>query len=83
MATTVTREQVTRFLRDHSWKYDRKAKHVEIWKLKGSVKRLSVATRDIFPEDLVKITLSQGGFSRQDIEKFMREATKEPARPLC
>lgn len=82
MGTTVTRDQVISFLRDHNWKYDRKGRHVEIYKLRGSVKRVFVATRDIWPEDLVKITLSQAGFSREQVEHFMRAATKETARLL-
>jgi len=82
MGTTVTRDQVISFLRDHKWKYDRKGRHVEIYKLRGSVNRVFVATRDVWPEDLVKITLSQAGFSRDEIDKFMREATKETARFL-
>lgn len=83
MGTTVTRIQVINFLRVHKWKYDRKARHVEIYKLPGSVRRAFIAARDIWPEDLVRITLGQAGFGSEAIEQFLREATKEPARKLC
>ena len=83
MGTTVTRVQVINFLRVNKFKYDRKARHVEVYKLPGSLRRVFVAARDIWPEDLVRITLSQAGFSREAIEQFLREATREPAKNLC
>jgi hypothetical protein len=83
MGTTVTRIQVVNFLRGQKFKYERKARHVEVYKLPGTMRRAFLAGRDIWPEDLVRITLTQAGFSGDAIEQFLREATKEPAARLC
>jgi hypothetical protein len=83
MGTTVTRIQVVNFLRGQKFKYERKARHVEVYKLPGTMRRAFLAGRDIWPEDLVRITLTQAGFGRDAIEQFLREATKEPAARLC
>jgi hypothetical protein len=83
MGTTVTRIQVVNFLRAQKFKYERKARHVEVHKLPGTMRRAFLAGRDIWPEDLVRITLTQAGFSRDAVEQFLREATKEPAQKLC
>ena len=83
MGTTVTRIQVVNFLRDQKFKYERKARHVEVYKLAGTMRRAFLAGRDIWPEDLVRITLTQAGFSRDEVERFLRVATKEPAKKLC
>lgn len=67
----ITRDQILKRIREAGWSFKRKGKRVEIYKLKGSTKRLTLPTNKAFPENYVRILLRQAGLSLKEIQEFL------------
>lgn len=76
MSVLISRDQIIRRIEDANWKYSTETKRVEIYKLKGSPKRMDVPKRDYFPDLSVRIILKTAGLTRDQVEGFLRAAVK-------
>jgi hypothetical protein len=77
MSACISREQVIARLREANWEFKDQSKRVDIYKLKGAVNRIDVPKRDEFPVEFVRQILRQAKLTPEQIEKFIREATKK------
>lgn len=73
---TISRRQVIERLREAGFTFKEKAKHAELWRKRGSVLRVFVNLRDEFDEQMVTVTLSQAGLSRDEITRFLADCVK-------
>lgn len=73
---TVSRTQVIQRLREAGFVFKEKAKHAEMWRKRGSVERVFVNLREQFDEQMVTVTLSQAGLTRQQINEFLAACVK-------
>jgi hypothetical protein len=73
---TVSRKQVIERLREAGFVFKEKAKHAELWRKRGSVERVFVNLRDEFDEQMVHVTLSQAGLTREQIRTFLATCVK-------
>ena len=72
----VSRQQVVTRLRLAGWGYDRKGKHVELWRKKGSVDRLILPFRNTYPESVLVPVFRNAGLSQSEIDEFLRTCVK-------
>ena len=77
MSVWISRNQVIARLREANWQYSTQTKRVEIYKLKGSPKRMDVPIKDYFPDVYARILLKQAGLTRDQIEEFLKAAVKK------
>lgn len=73
---TVSRKQVIERLREAGFTFKEKAKHAELWRKPGSVQRVFVNLRNDFDEEMVTVTLSQAGLTREQIRAFLSISVK-------
>jgi len=72
----VPRDQVIQRIRQANWTFKKSGRKTDLWKLTGSPQRLPVPKRKTFPENAVRIVLSQAGLSKEQIEEFLRCSVK-------
>jgi hypothetical protein len=72
----ISREQVTRRLREAGFSFKRQADRVEIWKLAGDTKRVNVPRRDLLLDTHVRVIIGQAGLSPTLIDDFFKNAVK-------
>lgn len=74
----ISRDQVTNRIGAEGWVFSREAKHVYIFRKKGSgnAQRINLPKRDLYPELLVRVVLSQAGLKPKEIESFITNAAK-------
>ena len=76
MGISVPREQVRERLLRAGFTFKRSADRVEIYRQKGTIRRVALPRRDLIPEVSVRIILSQAGLSPADIDDFLKHAVK-------
>lgn len=69
-------EQVVNRLREANFTHKRQAPNVDLWRQKGTQKRVSVPRRDLLEEGIVKVILHQAGLTDDEILAFIVAAIK-------
>ena len=73
---TISRQQVVNRIREEGFRYHDKTKHVELHRKKGTQEYVAVPLRDLLPETLVRIILSQAGLKPGQVDEFIAGAVK-------
>jgi len=73
---TISRQQVINRIRDEGFKYYDKRKRVELYRKKGTQDYVDIPLRDLLPETLVRVILSQPGLKSTQIDEFIAGAVK-------
>ncbi len=68
----VKKKQLLNCLRRHDYTFKRQGKRRDIWKKKGSTRRIDVPRNALIDSRIAVIVLGQAGLSRQEIEEFLR-----------
>lgn len=76
MNVLISRDQVIARLRQANYTFQRQADRVELWRQRGTGRRVSITRRDMLTEDEVRIVLSQAGLTEQETNQFLRECVK-------
>jgi predicted RNA binding protein YcfA (HicA-like mRNA interferase family) len=74
MSLSIPRDQVISCLEAAGWKFTDQTKRVLLFRKAGSAQRVVVPKRDLFPEEMVRIVLSQAKFSHEQIKQFLKDA---------
>jgi len=73
---TISRQQVINRIRDEDFKYHDKRKRVELFRKKGTQDYVVIPLRDLLPETLVRVILSQAGLTPRQVDEFVADAVK-------
>jgi len=76
MGQRVTQEQVIACIEAAGWRFKDQTQRVLLFKRKGELHRVVVRKRDLFPLAEVRNVLTQAKLSRDEIERFLRDAVK-------
>ena len=72
----IPRSQIIGCLRDDNFSYNERGKRTEILRQHGSGVLVAVPLRDTFTPQEAGIILAQAGFSKQRVEKFLKDCLK-------
>lgn len=72
----IPRDALINALRSLNFSFKRQADRVEIYKQRGSTRRVEIRRCDLHDENAAKIILHQAGMSDADITKFIESAKK-------
>ena len=73
---TISREQVVNRIGDAGFKYHSETKRVELYRKKGTQDYVVIPLRDLLPETLVRVILSQAGLTPRQVDEFVADAVK-------
>ena len=68
----IGKKQLLNCLRQHGYTFKRQGKRRDIWKKKGSTRRVDVPRNALIDSRIAVIVLGQAGLSPQEIEEFLR-----------
>lgn len=68
----VKKKQLNNCLRQHNYTFKRQGKKRDIWKEKGSTRRVDVPRTTLIDSRVAVIVLGQAGLSPQEIDEFLR-----------
>lgn len=70
----IKREHFVNRIRLAGFTFVRQVDRVDLWRQRGSEKRITVPRRDLIPETHVIAALYQCGLSKEEVEKFIAAA---------
>ena len=77
---SIPRSEVNNRLREADFHYKDRGDRAEIYRQSGTRRRVDVSMRDWLEEDYVIVVLRQAGLTENQIDGFLRSATKKETK---